>query len=379
MENILDTLKTKLREPKNLAIAAAGIGLLVGLLFGWVIWPVQWTDTNAETMRPDLRVDYLRMVITNYNLTFDQVKAKQLYEELGSQAETTLAEVQAQPGYLGKDQINRFISAVNAVPATAANPASEPASTEEAEAQGSNSLLTLGLVLLGLLVLGAGFAYFFFFSDRVKTGRNPLENLRPAAVPPAVPAMGHAGAATQGAPVTNRPAAVPFATRTVAASAPAAMPATKVQTSRAVPVQDKPIAQFMTTYMFGDDLYDDSFTFDAPNGEFLGECGVSISDTIGVGEPKKISAFEIWLFDKNDIQTVTKVLMSEHVFNDLNLRQRLEIKGEPVLAEPGRLFELQTATLRMEARIVDMAYGDLPLPPQSYFQRATVELAIYRR
>jgi len=28
---------------------------------------------------------------------------------------------------------------------------------------------------------------------------------------------------------------------------------------------------------------------------------------------------------------------------------------------------------------VDMAYGDLPLPPQSYFQRATVELAVYRR
>ena len=135
----------------------------------------------------------------------------------------------------------------------------------------------------------------------------------------------------------------------------------------------------MTTYMFGDDLYDDSFTFDAPNGEFLGECGVSISDTIGVGDPKKISAFEIWLFDKNDIQTVTKVMMSEHIFNDPNLRQRLEIKGEPVLAEPGKLFELETATLLMEARIVDMAYGDLPLPPQSYFQRATVELAVYRR
>ncbi len=43
----------------------------------------------------------------------------------------------------------------------------------------------------------------------------------------------------------------------------------------------------MTTYMLGDDMYDESFTFDAPNGEFLGECGVSSSDTIGVGEPKK--------------------------------------------------------------------------------------------
>ena len=49
----------------------------------------------------------------------------------------------------------------------------------------------------------------------------------------------------------------------------------------------KPVAQFMTTYMLGDDMYDESFTFDAPNGEFLGECGVSSSDIIGVGEPKR--------------------------------------------------------------------------------------------
>jgi hypothetical protein len=54
------------------------------------------------------------------------------------------------------------------------------------------------------------------------------------------------------------------------------------------------------------------------------------------------------------------------------------MKCEPILAEAGKLFELQTASLRMEARIVDLTYGDLPLPPQSYFQRATIELAVYR-
>jgi len=141
----------------------------------------------------------------------------------------------------------------------------------------------------------------------------------------------------------------------------------------------KPVAQFMSTYAFGDDRYDESFTFDAPNGEFLGECGVSISDIIGVGEPKKISAFDIWLFDKNDIQTVTKVLMSKHSFDDPTTRQRLEIRGEPILAEPGAQFVLQTATLRLEGRIVDVMYGDMPLPEDSYFQRSTVELAIYRK
>jgi len=376
MENIIDTIKTELQEPKKLAISAAILGLLVGLLIGWVILPVQWVDTNAETMRPDLRVDYLRMVITNYNLTFDQAKAQQLYQELGSQAEATLAEVQADPGFLNQDQINRFVTAVNAEP-VALSPANtrKQTNTDAAAEKDGNPLLKLGLMLLGLLVAGAAFVYFFFYSNRVKTHPGALDNIRPAAVP----ATARASASTQSIPVNHQPVAVPFATRNASVSTPAVVSAAKAQPNRATMVQEKPIAQFMTTYMFGDDLYDDSFTFDAPNGEFLGECGVSISDTIGVGDPKKISAFEIWLFDKNDIQTVTKVMMSEHIFNDPNLRQRLEIKGEPVLAEPGKLFELETATLRMEARIVDMAYGDLPLPPQSYFQRATVELAVYRR
>jgi len=341
-----------------------------------VIWPVQWVDTNAETMRPDLRVDYLRMVITNYNLTFDQVKAQQLYQELGSQAEATLAEVQANPAFLNQDQINRFVTAVNAESVALAPATTGQQTNAEAVAEkGGNPLLTLGLIFLGLLVVGAALVYFFFYSNRVKTNPAALDNIRPAAVP----ATARASASTQSIPVNHQPVAVPFATRNASVSTPAVVSTPKAQTNRATMVQEKPIAQFMTTYMFGDDLYDDSFTFDAPNGEFLGECGVSISDTIGVGDPKKISAFEIWLFDKNDIQTVTKVMMSEHIFYDPNLRQRLEIKGEPVLAEPGKLFELETATLRMEARIVDMAYGDLPLPPQSYFQRATVELAVYRR
>jgi hypothetical protein len=44
----------------------------------------------------------------------------------------------------------------------------------------------------------------------------------------------------------------------------------------------------------GDDLYDDSFSVDSPSGDFLGECGVGISETIGVGDPKSLG-LEVWL------------------------------------------------------------------------------------
>jgi hypothetical protein len=147
--------------------------------------------------------------------------------------------------------------------------------------------------------------------------------------------------------------------------------------NRQIQEESMPVAQFMTTYMVGDDLYDDSFSIDAPTGEFLGECGVGISETVGVGEPKRVTAFEVWLFDKNDIQTVTKVIMSAHAFDDEKIHARLESKGEPILAEPGKQILLETATLQLEARVIDMDYGEGAAPDQSYFQRLTLELAIW--
>ncbi len=143
--------------------------------------------------------------------------------------------------------------------------------------------------------------------------------------------------------------------------------------------EEPPLAQFMASYKLGDDLFDDSFSIDSPAGEFLGECGVGISETIGVGEPKKVTAFEVWLFDKNDIQTVTKVLMSEHSFLDDATRQRLAARGEPIQTEPGIETILETETLRLTARVVDMGYGDSALPEKSFFDRFILELSIWSK
>jgi hypothetical protein len=153
---------------------------------------------------------------------------------------------------------------------------------------------------------------------------------------------------------------------------------TKAVKTGAVP-EAGPAAHFMTTYVIGDDLYDDSFSIDAPTGEFLGECGVGISDTIGVGDPKKVSAFEVWLFDKNDIQTVTKVLMSTHAMNDNGIRQRLASKGEPILLEPGQQILLETATLQLEAHVIEMVYGQGALPAGSFFERLTLEISVWQK
>lgn len=142
---------------------------------------------------------------------------------------------------------------------------------------------------------------------------------------------------------------------------------------------EPPVVQFMTTYLHGDDLYDDSFSIETPSGEFLGETGVGISEVLNAADSKNVTAFEVWLFDKNDIRTVTKVLMSDHAFNDDALRARLAPKGEAVKAEPGLRLNLDTASLRIQARIVDISYASGAFPPNSVFERITIELAAWKR
>jgi len=98
-----------------------------------------------------------------------------------------------------------------------------------------------------------------------------------------------------------------------------------------------------------------------------------------VGDPKKVTALEIWLFDKNDIKTATKVIMSQHAYNDVSIRSRLEPKGELVLVEPQAQILLETATLQLLATVVDLEYGRGSMPANSYFERITLELAVWPR
>jgi hypothetical protein len=111
----------------------------------------------------------------------------------------------------------------------------------------------------------------------------------------------------------------------------------------------------------------------------MGEYGVGVSEAIGVGDPKKVTALEIWLFDKNDIKTATKVLMSQHAFADPAIRGRLEPKGELVQIERQSQVLLETATLQLLATVVDLEYGHGPMPNNSYFERVTLELAVWPR
>ncbi|MBI1282298.1 MAG: hypothetical protein GC179_29500 [Anaerolineaceae bacterium] len=151
----------------------------------------------------------------------------------------------------------------------------------------------------------------------------------------------------------------------------------------AAPASDlgPPVVRHVSIYTPGR-AYDDSFSIEdaSKDDEFLGECGAVISETIGAGQPEKVTAIEVWLFDKEDfVRTLTTVFVSEHAFNDPATRSKLAAKGELVLVKPGAVATLETNTLRLQARVVDMAYGTGPLPPNSYFDKMTLEIQAWRK
>lgn len=314
-----------------LAIALAIGGLVLGLLIGWVIAPVEFVNATPSYLRADLQEDYLRMAIDSYRINADPNLAIQRWDNLGVGAQPAFTNIQANPRNADPAVIRAYGELITSIVS------SRPVPTQDTGTSTMGKIALFGgiVVLLGLLGYGGWYLY------RLLGNRGSGE----------VTVTMQSQELSRNAEKTN------FEQMGLA----------------------PPITQTMTTYVLGDDLYDESFSIDTQAGEFMGEYGVGVSEAIGVGEPKKVTALEIWLFDKNDIKTATKVLMSQHSFNDPGIRARLEPKGELVLVEQQSQVLLETATLQLLATVVDLEYGRGPLPADSYFERITLELAIWPR
>lgn len=135
------------------------------------------------------------------------------------------------------------------------------------------------------------------------------------------------------------------------------------------------LIQKFSTYTRGRS-YDDSFAIEDEEQTFYGECGAAIAKTIG--EEKEPTAFEIWLFDKEDfVRTLTKIFVTEYAYNDPAIRAELDPKVENpatdiVLAAPGQIITLETDLLLLQAKIEKMVYGNGQLPPNSYILESNI-------
>jgi hypothetical protein len=325
------------RKQSLLVVLLLVLGVAIGVPIGWATVVV--VDTTPDVLRADIQEDYLRMAIDSFRVNRDPNLAVRRWDALGPAAPTMYENIQKNPAGIDPVVIVAYGEVVLAVKGTEAalsTPTPAPAGAL------STGPLVVGLAVAALVVVVAAAALFVV---RGLTRRRARASAAPATEEQQRPRP------------TAKSGAVNLDSMGVA----------------------PPITQNMTTYVLGDDLYDESFSIDTAGGDFLGEYGVGVSETIGVGEPKKVTALEVWLFDKNDIKTATKVLMSTHAFDDGGIRGRLEAKGELIHIEPQKQIILETETLQLLATVVDLQYGDGSLPESSYFERVTLELAIWRK
>ncbi len=339
----MEEIQKQVRNPWVTGITGFIIGAMIGLfVLGWWLFPVEWTDAEPSDLVASEQQNWIEMAASEFELSKNPAQAQERYDALGETKQQALTATGNELGILPAEVYAGYVMAVeseNAAEIITGAPL-VPAESETTE-EGSSSLAALFTIFLGIMVAVLAAVGIYLVLKRLANRQTRMDEFEEVVE-------------EHGIPDDDKPV-MPISSEVM------------------------PISQFLSTYRIGSEHYDDSFSIDSPQGEFMGECGAGISEHIGVGDPAKVTAIEVWLFDKNDIQTVTKVLMSDNAYHDENIRKRLEAKGEPVLANPNEEFLLETQTLRMSINIVDMAYGEGPLPPGSFFERMVLELTVWSK
>jgi hypothetical protein len=349
-ESVRKALSSLIRRPLLLNGGVFLLGAVFGLVvLGWIVWPVQYIDTTPDMLRSDIQQDYLRMAVDSYSVNGDDTLARSRYEALGDDNLELLAQLR-DDGLTDPERLKLFeilIANLYVPGAETPPPGPTPASPTPSGA-GFQDVLSV-LAVLGVLIGGAIAAVLVVNIRRQRSaGAKPEKSDEPSEE-------------------------LSLEAEEVLAESDGA---------RQQPGEDggnEPLERFVTTYVLGDDLYEDSFTINSPGGDFLGECGVGISEPIGVGDPKKVTAFEVWLFDRKPSRTSTMVLMSAYAFEKEDVRSVLEPRGQPVVAVPGADFWMETPGLQLRVVIRELIYGSGPLPQNAYFDRLTLQLEVWAK
>ncbi len=329
--------------PKLVPVGLLLLGLILGFVWAYGLSPNVYTAAQPVNLGDSWKRDYIKQVAWQYSASSDKANATQELSYLGN-AKDILDKMIQDPQLMADANLAPRLQAL------------EPYAVNDQAQLGKitpgllNSNLTPFLCIIGLaLLVGVPLI---------------INTLVPISVLFSRSTSSEPSTVVEGQEAKRREVA-------------RAIVAQKTDFPAAATDRGAPVAQFISTYLLNDDVYDDSFAIETPSGEFLGETGAGISKTLGNDKPKKVTALEFWVFDKNDIRTVTKVLMSQYAFNDPALRAELAGKGDAMLLTPGSTVLLETQTLTVQGRVVNLSYGTGNTPPNSFFDQLTLEIAAW--
>lgn len=345
----------------TVAIGAFATGLLIGwLLIGWWIWPVTWANALPVDLSPEYRRTYVVGIAYAFQATGDVERARREMEALGG-------------GVAQRQALEEAL--------TAASPADRDALIELERAlqlpllprpvpslRGGSSWgpLLLGL-LLGMSLIGLGAAAFYgvksgWVSARIADWAHLfVSGSRPEPAPSVKPVVD----------VVPRVEVIPETIGLGGEGKPAAP-------EQGLRLREK-LGSFTPTFRRGVEEYTENFDLASPDGsEYAGDCGMGVSETLE-GDDDRVTALEVWLFDKSDIRTQTCVLASEYAHSDPVLRKHLSNHGLEVPARPGEAFTIEGQSLVLVGKVLSVTYADVGQPPQSVFEEVKVSLEVYRK
>ena len=359
----MNSIRSLVRDKSVLVpvVSAFLVGTIFGLVaLGWYVFPVNWYNTDLEDLRPEHLETYLELLADSFAQTNDLALAVERVDRVRGTRRT-------------RDEVVGVVDRVAEQRLAEGNPAASQRlsvlaaavslSTTEATAEAPKSTVTSSIssfiaklrgigwplgIAAAVIVLG-GSAY-LLLRTRVQSVGSPRSTRVRTAMEPA----------GEGVEVIENDFETAVLTE-----------ATREPTGA-------DLGYYQAVFHLGDDDFDAQFAIQGPDGEFLGECGMGAREALPSEEgPQRVSVFEIWLFDKNDIRTVIGMLASEYVYKDEELRTSLTTRGKVAVALPGGTLELMTAGLRLRATIRESSYGRAAdAPPRSFFSELIVDLRV---
>ena len=334
------------REKFQNPIIIGGLFLLVGLVFGlvysYLIDPVEWINVPFEQTREDIQEDYLRMALDQYTYTYDSLKLQDRWGNLGAAGPAILAQVIANPGNQTPDSIAHLQKTVfekNAIPSSECL----AVANEPTRNVGSSNFC----IYLWVITILCGGVLVYHLNNKINHISQP-----------------HFTYDTQIKAVTQL-------------QNKKSRTETPTISKKTIEKKVSPHSTFLASYQLGDDLYRESFSIETTPGEFLGECGIDVAHVINDGPPKQISAFDIWLFDKNEIETKSIVLVTDISYQNDETRSRLSTIGKPFKIEVGKKYKLHTNNILLEISILDVFYDCFTEVASNCIERLVVEFAVW--
>ncbi|MFN3705232.1 MAG: hypothetical protein ACK4WM_04490 [Thermoflexales bacterium] len=144
------------------------------------------------------------------------------------------------------------------------------------------------------------------------------------------------------------------------------------------PFGEAPFQTFSAKYSEGIDDFDESKDLYTAEGELLGECGVSIAERYGLGNSSCPVAFVVWVFDKADMSSETRILLTPFAASHQAIRHKLEARGTLIELKSDRLqFEIVTSTMHVEVRVSGVEFKRLDATPLDGVRKAEFHFSAF--